>query len=167
MEELNEQELKDGLEAMARDVVDRLASDRNGMLKKERKETAAFVKRLRARWSRSLKLTELFLHCSAELGHNTNEAERPKAVERQDARFEAVIRNHARIVQVGREALLLAENGSASGATACWRTMHEIAVVTLFLCQQPPEISERYLAHDAIESKRSANRHKEHAARLN
>ncbi|MBL8725721.1 MAG: hypothetical protein JNK49_16885 [Planctomycetes bacterium] len=90
-----EGDCKGNLEELAKSVVVHLVEDPDGRLDKERADTAAFVERLRKRWQLSLKLTDLFLHTFMELGQKINEEERPKAVQRNNAKFEAIIRNHA------------------------------------------------------------------------
>lgn len=133
---------------------------------RNRDDNAAFLARHRSRWSRSLQLAEVFLFASLELGREINSAERPAAAARNDAKFEALIRNHARAVRVGEEIYLLASQGYPDGACARWRTLHEIATVCLFLSAQPTEISERFLLHDLVESRRSARSHSEHSVDL-
>jgi len=104
-----------------------------------------FLTRHQTRWREPLLIAQVFLEHSIGLGHVINSAERPRAVEAENAKFEALIRNHARVCRIGKEALCLAASGFASGALARWRTMHEIAAVCLFLRQHSEEVSRRYL----------------------
>lgn len=138
--------------------------------RKERRITARgerrFVKRHRKRWRESLLISHAFLRGSLELGSLVNEAERPRASLEHDAKFEAMIRNHARACRVASEVLFLAESGYASAALARWRTMHEIAVVCRFLKENDSEWSRRYLLYDAIDSYKSAKSHDQHADRF-
>jgi hypothetical protein len=51
--------------------------------------------------------------------------------------------------------ICLLENGFADGAMARWRTLHEIGVVAAVISQHGKGIVERYVAHEAVESKRA------------
>ena len=64
-----------------------------------------------------------------------------------------------RACQVTDEILCLLENGFADGAMARWRTLHEIAVVAAVILQYGDEITERYIDHQAVESKRSMDKY--------
>jgi hypothetical protein len=68
--------------------------------------------------------------------------------------WEILIRLLVRAWQVTDEILCLLENGFADGAMARWRTLHEIHVVAAVLMRHGESITERYLAHQAVESKR-------------
>lgn len=157
---MSQHDVIDPAEVVANELV-RLMSER-----RKQGEQAAFLDRHRARWAESLLLAETFITASAEMGSEINEAEGPAAVERQDYKFEALIRNHARQVRMAREVQLLAAGGYAGGALARWRSMHELAAVTLLLHREPPEIAERYMHHDLVERLKSASEHESHAARL-
>ncbi len=64
-----------------------------------------------------------------------------------------------RASQVTDEIVCLLENGFADGAMARWRTVHEIGVVAAVLSLHGDSIAERYLAHQAIESKRAMDKY--------
>ena len=68
-------------------------------------------------------------------------------------------RQHVRACQVTDEIICLLENGFADGAMARWRTLHEIAVVAAIISRHGEDIAQRYLAHQAVESKRAMNKY--------
>jgi hypothetical protein len=70
-----------------------------------------------------------------------------------------LIRLLVRACQVTDEIICLLENGLADGAMARWRTLHEIAVVATVVSQHGESIAERYLAHQAVESKRAMDKY--------
>ena len=74
---------------------------------------------------------------------------------------ELLTRLHARACRVGSEVLVLLESGHAGGAHARWRTLHEIAVVALFLRDRGKDIANAYLLHDGIVSYRAARQAEE------
>jgi hypothetical protein len=64
-----------------------------------------------------------------------------------------------RACQVTDEIACLLEDGLADGAMARWRTLHEITVVAAVISQHGEGIAERYLAHQAVESKRAMDKY--------
>ena len=63
----------------------------------------------------------------------------------------ALLRIHEKALKVFREATILMENGSASGAMARWRTLFELSVVSKVLLQYP-ELAEKYIFYSKIET---------------
>ena len=63
----------------------------------------------------------------------------------------ALLRIHEKSIKVFREATILMENGSASGAMARWRTLFELSVVSKVLLQYP-ELAERYINYSKIDT---------------
>ena len=75
-----------------------------------------------------------------------NDLLRPAAVARQDQKFEALIRLHARAVRTASEVLILLRSGYSAAAFARWRTLHEIRIVLVVLADGNEELIRRYLA---------------------
>lgn len=121
-------------------------------LGEERGQRAAFEARLAGRWGRSLDLFELTVEQALEAGRWINSRWRPSAAARQDQKFEALIRLHARAVMTANEVQVLLRAGYSTGALARWRTIHEIWVVSSVLGDHDQELSRRYLVHEAVES---------------
>jgi hypothetical protein len=70
-----------------------------------------------------------------------------------------MVRLMVRACQVTDEIICLLENGFADGAMARWRTLHEIGVVAAVVSKFGEDIAERYLAHQAVESKRAMSKY--------
>lgn len=121
-------------------------------LTEDRSRTAGFEARLAARWGRGLDLADLMIDESLQAGIWLNTRWRPTAAERDDAKFEALVRLHGRAVQTAREVQVLLRAGYSTGAMARWRTIHEIWVVSVLLAENDPDIARRYLLHEAIET---------------
>jgi hypothetical protein len=81
---------------------------------------------------------------------------RKVAVKEQDIVFEALILLQARGCRIASEVLTLIQSGHADGAHARWRSLHEIAVVTLFVNEGGNEVANRYLLHEPVESLKAA-----------
>jgi len=73
-----------------------------------------------------------------------------------------LVRLHARADEV----LTLLQAGFADAAMARWRTLHEIAVTSLFLQERGETAAERFIAHEAIDALKAARLHQRHARRL-
>ncbi len=74
--------------------------------------------------------------------------------------FDVVIRLHARACQIASEVLKLLKSGFADGAHARWRSLHEVAVVALFIHKHGNDVAEKYLLHDVVESYRAATQYR-------
>lgn len=130
-------------------------------LTQERGERAGFETRLGCRWGRALDLFELTIEESLEDGRWVNSSWRRRAADRQDYKFEALIRLHGRAVMTAHEVLVLLRAGYSTGALARWRTVHEIWVVASLLGERDPELSRRYLVHDAVENMKAEEEYEE------
>jgi hypothetical protein len=127
---------------------------------------AAFETRLAGRWGRALDLTEQLWIAAHEAGAEFNARNRPQAAQEQDVAFEVLTRLHARGCQIASEVLALLRSGHADGAMARWRSLHETAVVALFIHRHGGDVANRYLLHEVVESARGAREYNEHAAVL-
>lgn len=139
----------------------------SSMLREHRKLRQGFVRRNFRRWKRGFDLLERLIVISQESGEAINNALRPKAVEENDARFEALVLNHARAVLVAREVLALMVAGFPDGALGRWRTLHEIAVISNFLSISDVDTAERYILHHHISAYRRASNLMEYYERAN
>jgi Family of unknown function (DUF5677) len=144
-----------------------LAKNSKSMLAEHRSLRSGFVKRNFKRWRAGFDLLEQLIVISQEAGSAINDALRPNAVIENDPLFEAVVSNHARAVQVSREIMALMTSGFPDGALGRWRTLHEIAVVSMFLAEAGKEAAERYILHDHVMSYRRARQYMEHHQRAN
>ena len=122
----------------------------------QRRELASFEKRLYDRWKVPFEGLRMLLTISRELGDSINQEirELPGASSRKHL-IDALVRAHVRGCQITAEIIWLLEAGFADGAMARWRTLHEFAVVALFVSAHGEDLAERYILHDIIESRRA------------
>ena len=146
--------------------VDTLKRDLDRKIKPLRKQRRAFESRLYEKWEEPLDYLEYFLALAMDLGSEFNQDFRPIAAERKDHVFEALTRLHARSSQVGFEILTLLKSGFADGAHARWRTLHEIAVVAVFLSEYGEDVANRYLCYKFVDSYRAAKLYQKNCVRL-
>jgi hypothetical protein len=74
----------------------------------------------------------------------------------------ALLMLHARAFSVASEVEVLMHSGFADGASARWRTLHEISVTAAFLVEHGEDAAVRYLDHFPCEQLKSANLYEEH-----
>jgi hypothetical protein len=161
-------EIIEGLtEALATEMLADLKRRWPKELRDQQKDLAGFRARLRERWKKPLDLLHMLLVICREVGADVNQelvrapefANRPHLVD-------VLRRSHARSCQITAEILTLLEGGFADGAMARWRTLHEVAVTTSFIAEHGEELAERYVLHQAVESKRAADQYEQCVPRL-
>jgi hypothetical protein len=120
-------------------------------------EIGAFRDRLEDRWGTGLSYLRLLLTCCREMGGNAFKRHKKSKSSRHHYRRWVLLRLHVRACQVTDEVICLMENGFADGALARWRTLHEIAVVSVIIADGDETLAERYILHDDVEVKRQAD----------
>ena len=125
-----------------------------------------FEKNVREIWGKAIDLLEMLHGVCLDTGSGFNQQFRPKAAEDSDVVFEVLTRLHARSCQIGSEILVLLKNGFADGAIARWRTLHEIAVIGMFISKHGNDVAERYLAHSVVTDYKDAIQYKCHCRAL-
>ena len=108
-------------------------------------------------------IIEGYIDFSLELGHMLDSLIPQK--EKPFLQF-ALLRIHERSVKVFREAKILLENGSGSGAMARWRTLFEFSVVANYLIKYP-DLAEKYVMHLYVDDYKYARRLVRYKDRLN
>lgn len=145
------------------ELVDRIAISTLTTLrknwKKERRrqesENVEIQRDVRSAWGTCLDLYGLCVSVAQEF-QTIGSQDQETAAKGNPHQSEALSRLQARACQIAVEVQVLLRNGLADGALARWRTMHECAVMILFLGERPDAVAERYLAHDAVECRRAA-----------
>jgi len=130
-----------------------LSDDR--MAQVHRKE----VRRLWARQLRALRLVVLLTH---EIGQHVFHYVTAH-MHQQPCLKEVLLRLCARGTQIGREAVNLLQSGYPDGASARWRTLHEIAITATFIARHGENTAERYLMYDAVDALAGARKYRESA----
>lgn len=132
--------------------------------RQQRRELGGFHKRLKRTWKHPLSSLNMLLTVVQEFGSNMNE--RLRDGESVSHVVEVQTRLHARACQVGSEVAALLRTGFADGAVARWRTLHEIAVIALFISEHDESLAERYLLHEAVEMHRAAGEYQQYCDQL-
>jgi len=143
-----------------------LKSKSSRMLKERRKINRSFEKRLMKRWAKPIDLLEMFYVIAFEVGEEFNKEYREEAAKNNDYLFDALTRIHARACQVCFEIITLLKSGLADGAHARWRTLHELAVISLFIKEHGQDIAKRFLDYEVVENYREAVDYQKHCEEL-
>ncbi len=154
------------VKATAGEILRILKQNLGQLLKERAEERESFEKRLHEVWGEAFNLLEMLVHLSLEAGDDFNREFRDEMASEENFVFEALTRLHARACQVASEVLTLLKSGYADGAHARWRSLHEIAVVSLFIDKYGNEVAERYLLHDSVESYKAARLYQKYHERL-
>lgn len=133
---------------------------------RERGYRRGFEYRLYQRWQYPLDLLEILIHISLHIGSGINSEHRRSAAEDDDFQFDALMRLHSRACQTSYEILELLKSGFADGAYARWRSLHESAVISLFLAQHDQETAERFLLYSTVENYYEMEAYDEHSDEL-
>jgi len=125
----------------------------------QKADLVGFRERLEERWGKPLEQTRMLLTMCREWCQQAHEREISRRKHKKKQLREILIRLLVRGCQVTDEIICLLENGFADGAMARWRTLHEIAVVAAVISRHGESIAERYVAHQAVESKRAMDKY--------
>jgi hypothetical protein len=124
---------------------------------RQEEDLNGFRERLRERWGPAVGELRMLLTMSREWCQEALQREETR--KKSEKTRKLLVRLLVRAFQVTDEIACLFENGLADGAMARWRTLHEIAVVATVISQHGEGIAERYLAHQAVESKRAMDKY--------
>jgi hypothetical protein len=126
----------------------------------QQNDFSEFRKRLEERWGTPLSQLRMLLTISREWCQETCNRDRRLKTDGNLHLRDVLIRLLVRGCQVTDEIICLLENGFADGAMARWRTLHETGIVAAVISQHGEDIVGRYVAHQAIESKRAMDKYK-------
>lgn len=144
------------IDSTAKEIYNGLRKTRSEELAYARERLEGFESRVEKRWRKGIDALEQLIGVTVELGRDSNGNGRKHAVEQNDLVFEALIRLQARACRIASEVLTLIKGGHADGAHARWRSLHELAVVALFVNEGGNDTANRYLLHEPIESLKAA-----------
>jgi hypothetical protein len=137
----------------AKAILKALKRDWPGQAEFERESLQGFRRRLEARWGKGFDGLRMLLTMVREMGGEVHARARRSRSSKNQAIRSILLRLHTRACQVTAEIITLMENGFADGAMARWRTLYEIGVVATVISDGGDELAQRYMAHEAVESK--------------
>ena len=122
--------------------------------------------RLYELWKIPLNLLECLIRISLESGEEHTNKIRKVTDNTNDFKHEALIKIHARALQISNEILILLKSGYADGANARWRSLHELAVISFFLLHNNNDVAKRYLEHAIIKTFKEAKDYRAYYKKL-
>lgn len=153
------------IDSVGEDIYQQVRADDEG-LKRLHETKADFETGIEERWGEPLELLERFIIWSQETGEVINAEYRLQAAQEQDFAFDALVRLHARAVQVAMEIHHLLKGGFADGAFARWRSLHEVSITTSFIKQAGTDTAERFLNYRYLWEYYFAQTYQDHADEL-
>jgi hypothetical protein len=149
------------LEVCKREHLEDWTSQRQDMLRRKKEWRAQFEHRLRQHWGEALDEYESVVEAAMQMWTDFNRRWFYPARAAGDHQTISLIELHARCLRVAQEVLALLSAGYAAGAHARARTMHELAVVAMFLRNSPPTVARRYREHAAVKQYKRATEYNE------
>ncbi len=143
-----------------------LDDDAPAMLSWYRRRERGFNRRLLQRWKDGFDLLERLGVMCRETGEMALKEARPSPGAPEFPKFEALSRLHARACLLYLEIICLLKGGFADGALGRWRSLHETATVALFLFEQEPLDSERFLEYQCIDRWKRMKSYRRHVTRF-
>jgi hypothetical protein len=122
-------------------------------------DLAGFRERMEETWGRPLAQLRMLLTVAREWCGEAHVDAGDSEANGKSRLKSLMVRFLVRSCQVTDEIICLLENGFADGAMARWRTLHEIGVVAAVISKFGEDIAERYVAHQAVESRRAMKRY--------
>jgi len=143
-----------------------LDKDNKQMLDHQRRCQKGFENRLYQRWEKPIDWLECLIKISLESGEGHSNKLAKTTDNANNFKRTALINIHARALHIANEILILLKTGYADGANARWRSLHELAIISLFLSKENNEISERYLDYANVRAYKEAKNYRVHYRKL-
>lgn len=123
---------------------------RHSHVRTERQIRREFEQRLEWRYREAFHRLDAYIVAARQAAIAHHDLRRMVAEEEDDHLYFVLVRIHARSCLVASEIRALIVSGHASGAMARWRTLHELAIVAMFIKQHGRELADRYIQHSTI-----------------
>ncbi len=134
-----------------------LKKDMMQMLTEQRKYQKKFESRLQQTWRVPIDLLESLIRISTESVQEKGKRKKKDSGNSENHKKTALIKIHARGLQIANEILALIKGGYADGANARWRSLLELSVFSSFLRDNGDIISLRYMEFDTVKKFRDAS----------
>lgn len=154
------------LETLYDDVGEQLADTVYASLQKSaprlvrglRRDRRRLTKRMADVWGPADQVFQAANYIGYELGRDI-----AKSSHKHGPKVMALLGAHGRALRTADEIRHLAISGFHAGATARWRSLHELAVLAIVLTGASPDVSRRYLEYARIENLSDVKAYQQHA----
>lgn len=151
------------IEDLTERVATRLAETSTALARRLRRDRRILSITLEQVWGVAFQAYDAVAYASYELGASWAEGHQSPA---RPLVWSTLLDLHSRACLVASEIAALHRTGFPAGATARWRSLHELAVIALVLQGADEEITERYRDREAIEHHEDAKEYQSHASAL-
>lgn len=158
--------IKEILPKFSQEVTKTLKKSSKEMLNYQRKCQKGFENRLYKKWKKPLDLLECSINISIESGEEHQKKLSKTTDNTNNFKRKALIKLHARALQISNEILILLKSGYADGANARWRSLHELVVISFFLLDNSNDVSKRYLEHIIVKNFKEAEDYRKYCKKL-
>jgi len=128
-----------------------LETDRTKNLQEIISDEDGFVERNYERWKEGFDLLRMFRHICLGAGHLFQQEFLKYPQFKEDVLLGVLMRLHARACRVTGEVIALLINGYPDGALSRWRTLHEIAVISIVLKKYGQAAAEDYIRYARVQ----------------
>lgn len=137
------------------------------MLSEQRRLTAGFERRNRARWKDPVDLLRVMIRIAEESLVESIDEWNAAPRSQDHYSFNALNRLCVRSLVVAKEVICLVQGGFADGALGRWRSLHEAAVSAAFIAKHGESTAERFVASFTFASRKAMVQLKEYGDRAN
>jgi hypothetical protein len=158
--------VKESLPKLSHEIFKSLNKHGKKTLDGQRKYQKSFERRLYERWKIPFDILECLIRISLESGEEQTNKLRKTTDNTNNFKQEALIKIHARALQISNEILVLLKSGYADGANARWRSLHELAVISFFILHNNNDVAKRYLEHEIVKRFKEAEAYRAYYKKL-
>lgn len=141
--------------ASADEAARSLVGEASALLVARRAGIAEFEAAVLDRWGVAFDAFELLLSACLAIGVAWEDRHGQAAAEEDDQRVRALREFWAASCLAGSEVLVLLRSGHAGGAFARWRTLHELAVLAVFIGEHDQGVADRLWTHSHMRGMKS------------
>lgn len=138
------------LTAFERTQLEDWNAQRQDLLHHKRTWREDFERRIRERWGEAFDSYETFVEVALLMWTEFNKRWFYPSISANDHQTLSLIELTSRSIRVAQEVYALLTSGFGAGAQARARTSHELAVIAMFLRNNPPNVARRYREHAVV-----------------
>lgn len=146
-------------EKIAKPIFDNLEQIKPKIIKANKKDSKRIQRDVNKIWGPTFDSLETLISISLEVAFALQDRILANTEEDVGAKLGALTMLHSRSCEIASEIVVLLRQGFPNGAEARWRSLHELNIISTFLQTNDPELSEKYLKHEHVESLRAAKQY--------
>ncbi len=157
---------KDVLPIISKELTKDLIKDKAEIITYRKTQDNKIITKIYQKWKEPFELLECLIQISQEIGEKCKDKFETTISNTRNYKRSALIMLHARALQISNEISTLLKAGYADGANARWRSLHELAIISIFLKSNSNNIAKRYFEHKAVKSYKEAKDYRAYYKKL-